>query len=319
MDEEIFVEEVGAEEGRVVGVEGDHQAFFEIAADGMVGDAGILGERGTAAGAEIAGDVELEGNLALDEDVDEVLIVLRGEGVPDAFGSDVDGCPDALRTRGLACVAGEAEAGCFGFGVELAEVLGGASGFVASDADADYAGINVLEGGGLGEDARTFGDAEMADGVDDPEERDVELGLATKATAFDGGHDFVYVEAAEVVEDADGNVGFGVADALGGEVAEHVVGDGLVVGRRMEALGDGLEAHEEAGEVGVAVDVARVGEGEGCGVVAEGELNEGFGGDGTFEVKMELGFGETAEPGFRVGLFGLGDCSCAGHLTSVVN
>jgi len=309
--QQVFVEEIGSEEGWVVGVEGDHEAFFEVELDRM----GVDG--GTTTCAEIAGDVELEGDLALDEDLNEVWVFLRREGVADALGSDVDSRPDALRAGGFAGVAGEAEAGCLGVGVEVAEILGGASGFVATDADADDAGVLVLKLGGLVEHARAFGDAEVADGVDDPEQGDVEFGFAAEAATFDGGHDFVDVEAAEVVEDADGDVGFGVANALGGEVAEHVVGDGLIVGRGVEALGDGLEAHEKAGEVGVVVDVARVGEGERRGVIAEGEFDEGFGGDGAFEVEMEFGFGKAAEPGFRVGLFGLGDLSGTCHLTSL--
>jgi hypothetical protein len=311
--EQVFVEEVGAEEGRVVGVEGDHEALFEIELDGV----GVDGVATT--GADVAGDIELEGDLALGENLDEVGVFPGGEGMADAFGADVDGGPDALGSSGFAGVAGEAEAGGLGFGIEVAEVLGGASGFVATDADADDAGIKVLEGGGLGEDAGALGNAEVADGVDDPEQGDIEVGFTAGAAAFDGGHDFVDVEAAEVVEDADGDVGFGVANALGGEVAEHVVGDGLVVGGGVEALGDGLEAHEEAGEVRVAVDGAGCGKGEGCGVVAEGELEESFGRDGAFEMEMELGFGEAAEPGFGVGLFGLGEGSGACHLSSVVN
>ena len=85
--------------------------------------------------------------------------------------------------------------------------------------------------------------AEVADGVDDPEEGDAEVGFAAGAAAFDGVHDLVDVEAGLPVEDADGDVDLGVADALGGEVAEHVVGDELVVGGGVEALGDGFEAH----------------------------------------------------------------------------
>ncbi len=85
------VEKVGAEEGWVVGVEGDHEAFFEVELDGG-------GHRGgTTTGAEVAGDVELEGDLAFDENFDEVGIFLRGEGMADALGADVDGGPDALR------------------------------------------------------------------------------------------------------------------------------------------------------------------------------------------------------------------------------
>ena len=35
MGEEVFVEEVGAEHGRVVGVEGDHEAGVEVVAEGV--------------------------------------------------------------------------------------------------------------------------------------------------------------------------------------------------------------------------------------------------------------------------------------------
>ena len=144
---EVFVEEIGAEEGWVVGVEGDHEAFVEVEADGVVV------EGGATAGAEVAGDVEFEGDLALGEDVDEVAVVLRGESMADAFGSYVDGGPDAGGSGVFAGVAGEVEAGGFGFGVEVAEFVGGTEELVATDADADDGGILVLELGGFLEDA----------------------------------------------------------------------------------------------------------------------------------------------------------------------
>ena len=231
--------------------------------------------------------------------------MLRGEGVTDAFGTDVEGCPDALRAGVFAGVAGETEAGGFGFGVEVAEVVGGAEQLVAADADAYDAGVLVAELGGFAKDAGAGFEAKVADGVDDPEQRDVEVGLGAGAALLNGGHDGVDVEAVLPVEDADGDVGFGVADALGGEVAEHVVGDELVVGGGVEALGDGFETEQEAGEVVVGVDGARFGESERGGVVAAGELDEGLGCDGAFEVQVELGFGKAAEPELGVGLVGL--------------
>ena len=86
-------------------------------------------------------------------------------------------------------------------------------------------------------------------------------------------------------------------DALGGEGADHVVGDELVVCGGAEAGGDGLEGGEEAEEVGVGVEAAGVVEGEGVGVVAAGERDQGFGLDGALEVEMELDLGEIAQPG----------------------
>ena len=197
--------------------------------------------------------------MALGEDLDELGVLLSGEGVADALGADVDGGPDALRAGVFAGVAGEAEAGGFGFGVEVAEFVGGAEELVAADADADNAGEDVLQLGGLLEDAGAGFYAEVADGVDDPEKRDVEVGFGAGAAAFDGGDDLVDVEAGLPIKDADGDVGFGVADTLLGEVAEHVVGDELVVGGGVEAGGDGFEAEQEAGEVVVGVDAARFG------------------------------------------------------------
>ena len=53
--------------------------------------------------------------------------------------------------------------------------------------------------------------------------------------------------------------------------------------------------------VGVLVDVAGGFDGEGVGVVEAGEFDESCGGDGPFEVEMEFGFGQAAEPEFGVG------------------
>ncbi len=132
----------------------------------------------------------------------------------DAFGADVDGGPDGLGAGGLAGVGGEVEAGVAGFGVGLAEVFGGAAGLVAADADADDGGVVAAEFGGLAEDACALFGAEVADGVDEPEDGGAEVLLGADAAGLDGGEDLVDVKAAEAVEDAEGDVDLGVADAL---------------------------------------------------------------------------------------------------------
>ena len=101
VDEEVFVEQRGAEHGWVVGVEGDYEAAVEV----HVHRVGIDG--GAAAGAEVGGEVEFEGDLAFGEEVEEVGVELGGEGVAEAFGADGDGGPDGLRADGLAGVGGE--------------------------------------------------------------------------------------------------------------------------------------------------------------------------------------------------------------------
>ena len=85
---DVFVEEVRAEHGGVVGVEGDHEAAFEVFAQGV----GLVG--GAAAGADVRGEVDFNGDLALGEDAEEVGVVLGGEAVADAFGADVESAPN---------------------------------------------------------------------------------------------------------------------------------------------------------------------------------------------------------------------------------
>ena len=62
LGEDVLVEQVGAEHGGVVGVEGDHEAAFEVLAER------VLVEGGAAAGADVGGEVDFEGDLALGED-----------------------------------------------------------------------------------------------------------------------------------------------------------------------------------------------------------------------------------------------------------
>ena len=66
MGEDVFVEEVGAEHGWVVGVEGDEEAGVEVAADG------VFGEGGAASGADVGCDVELDGDLLFGENLEEL-------------------------------------------------------------------------------------------------------------------------------------------------------------------------------------------------------------------------------------------------------
>ena len=115
LGEDIFLEQVGAEHGRIVGVEGDHEPGVEVAAEGM------RVQRGAAAGAEVGGDVDLQRDLTLGEHLEELGVVLGGQGVANALGADVDGGPDAGGAvdgaAGLAGVGGEAEAVVAGLGI----------------------------------------------------------------------------------------------------------------------------------------------------------------------------------------------------------
>lgn len=138
--------------------------------------------------------------------------------------------------------------------------------------------------------------AEVADGVEDPEDGGVELLLGADAAAFDGGEDVFDLEMLlEAENDADAEIDLGVADALRGEAVDHFVGDEFVVVGGLQALGDLLEGHEEALEIFVDVEGACGLEGEWGGVVALREGDQGFGDDGALEVEVEFAFGEAAE------------------------
>ena len=144
-----------------------------------------------------------------------------------------------------------------------------------------------------------------------PVEGGAELLLGADAGALDGGDEGLDVGLLPVIDDAEGDVDLGVDNALGGQGADHVVGDELVVVGGLQAGADGLEGVEEAEEVAVGVEGAGVGEGEGGGVVALREGDEGFGFDGAFEVEVELDLGERAEPGGDVEF---GERGLAGHV-----
>ena len=313
--EDVLVEQVGAEHGRVVGVERDHQAGVEVAAQRMGGVAGA------AAGADVGGHVDLDGDLAFGEDLHQFFVVLGGEAVADAFGADVDGGPDGGGAvdgaTGFSGVGGEAEAGGFGFGVEGFEKRGGAAGFVAADADADDGGILGAEFRGFAEDAGGLVGAEVSDGVDEPEEGGAGFGFGAEAAALDGLHVGLNLDLVPVIKDAEGDVDLGMHHTLRGEGADHVVGDQLVVFGGAEAGGHGFVGFHEALEVLVGVEGAGLDEGERGGVVALAEGDQGFGVGGPLEVEVQLDLGQAAEPGGdidRVAGWGGGGISAGHHL-----
>ena len=108
--QEELVGEIGAEEGRVVGVERDQEAEIEIAAQG------VRGERGTDAGADVGGGVELESRRSALSAPGAESRPGWPKGVADALGADGKRFPDGLGAGGFAGVVGEAQAGGAGLG-----------------------------------------------------------------------------------------------------------------------------------------------------------------------------------------------------------
>ena len=81
--------------------------------------------------------------------------------------------------------------------------------------------------GGFAEDAIGFFDGEVADGVEDPVEREAKLARGALAGALEGGEDGLEaarIEVAPHIDDADGDVDLGVDHALRGELLHHAPG-----------------------------------------------------------------------------------------------
>ena len=139
--------------------------------------------------------------------------------------------------------------------------------------------------GGLAEDALGFLDGEVADGVEDPVEREAKLADGALAGAFqtrEDGLEAARIEVAPHIDDADGDEDLGVDHALGGEVLHHAPCGQLVVFRVAQAARDGLEGLNELSEVSELVERLGFVWGEGICVVAGAELDQGGGRDGAF-------------------------------------
>ena len=131
-----------------------------------------------------------------------------------------------------------------GLGVEGTECLGAGKALVSAEADADDGGVLRTHFGGLTEDALGLFDGEVADGVEDPVEREAQLAGGAQTGAFQAGEDGLKtcgIVVAPHIDDADGDVDLGVDDALRGEMLHHAPGDQLVVVRAGEQAGDGAE------------------------------------------------------------------------------
>jgi hypothetical protein len=116
---------------------------------------------------------------------------------------------------------------------------------VAADADADDFAI-VIANGKLKDFLRGLR-AELADCVEDPEQRNPEVARTAGASAIkafeDGGEILLAPEA-----DADRNVNLGVQNVFFFQTLHQAVGDQLVIFRRAQVLGDVLEGEQETGK-----------------------------------------------------------------------
>ena len=128
--------------------------------------------------------------------------------------------------------------------------------------------------------------------------------MARSRASFQAGEDRLEgrrIVLAPQVDDADGDVHFGVDHALAGEMLHHAPGGQFVVFRVDQQAGDGLEGIEKAGEVGELVERLGLGEGERARVVAGAEFDQRRGQNRALEVQMQLGLGQAADEFLDVG------------------
>ena len=276
----VFVFEIAVEKGWIVGVECDHEAGIEVAAEGVIFD-----ER-AAAGAQVGCDADFEGNLALGEEIHEFGIVDCGKGMAESLGADVDSAPDAFGSGGLAGMGGEAEASVARFCVEFAERLGAGATLVAANANADDGWKLGMQFRGFAKNLRRFFRAEVADSIENPVDGDAKFGFCAGAGAFHTGKERLEVAASPVIDDPDRDVDLGVNDALGGESLKHAPGDEFVVIGGEEVFAHRFERHEEAGKVSVLIQSGRLGKVERHAVVARAQLDQRLRGDCTFKMQM---------------------------------
>ena len=189
----------------------------------------------------------------------------------DALGADGECFPDGFRAGGFAGVISEAQASGFGAGEKVAEGFGAGAALISAEANGDDGGVVRAHFDGFAEDAVGLFDGEMADGIEDPVERQAEFGCGAFAGMFECGEDWLEaarIEVAPHIDDADGDVDLSVDNALLGELLHHAPGGEFVIFGVAEAAGDGLEGFDEFGEVGEPVERFGLSQGQAAGVVA---------------------------------------------------
>src|SRR6266576_4575009 len=174
-------------------------------------------------------------------------------------------------------------------GIDAAEKLGRGLEFVATDAKPNNVSFLVLNC--EVRHALRFGGSELTDRIEYPQQRDTEIALASRPTAFQAFEDAGEVLLA-VETDPDRDVDLGVQDVFCLQAFHEAIGNQFVVGGLSQVLGNSLESHEEAGEVGVVVELFRVGECGSSQSVTMLDFQQGWGIDRPFKVEVELGLGQ---------------------------
>ncbi len=245
LSELVFARQRSAEQRWVVGVKRDHNSLVEIVFRGMVG-------HGLAdASAQVAGDAQFDRNLTLGELFDQVGVLAGGKGVANALGAQVERSPYRFRRSGLAGVRGQAQAVVGGVGVDATEKFRRSFHFVTANTDADDVAILIAHR--KFENFLRFFHAEVARGVEDPEQGDAEVACAVGTPAlhaFENGGEILLAEQAH----AHCHIDLGMQHVLFLEPLHEPVGDQLEIVRTAQVGADCFERHQETLEIGVGVE-----------------------------------------------------------------
>src|SRR5262249_17284885 len=160
----------------IVSVERDHEPTVEIAAHGMVG------QRMAASGAQIAGEADLDWNLANRELLQQLWVARGTKAVPDALSPQIERSPDGIGPGILARVRRQAKPVVGSPDVSLTKEFWRRLQFVAADSYTDRATIFVTRGH-LEYAHRGFG-PELTNGVRDPQKADTEVLFASHTRAL---------------------------------------------------------------------------------------------------------------------------------------
>ena len=186
----------------------------------------MLVEIGTEAGAQVAGEADFDRDLALGKLFDEIGIVKGGERMADALGAKIERAPYRFGRSVLAGVSCQTHAVVGGPGISVAKKFGRGFQFVAADADANNFAI-VIANGELEDLLRGFR-TELADSVENPDQRDAEVARAAGAAtieAFKDGGEILFAPEA----DANRNINLGVQNVFFFQALHQAVGNELVI------------------------------------------------------------------------------------------
>lgn len=285
-----FVVEIDAADDGVVGVDGGEEVVLEEAGEGMGGE-GLYG-----VGLEVAGEVDLEADAAVGDELDEAGVVDGADAVTDAGSAEVlDGVADICCAAGFSGVDGDLPAGvAAAFEVFVVE-LAGPAGFVAGEVEGAKL-VAVFEEGfefceaGFGAEGAAH-DADEAGG-------EAEVAFRCFGSIDDCGGDVGGVEAMGLGHEERAEAELEVVEAFCGGVLDAFVGDASAGVGVAEDEDHPFEAVEEADEIGLGAGEDDVWVEGVDGVAWEleavllGEGEHGFEADAAFEVAVEVDEGE---------------------------